>query len=174
MSAQARSDASQAIAAALTARADFQAAHTLLLTLSFGSEWDTSPLFDAASRYAKTVALPRVDPATHMLELCVVTDLRRDVAAGYRGIREPVAHCGRIDASAIGWVLVPGVAFDLEGNRLGYGGGFYDRLLPSLSRAAARVAGAFELQLVERIPTAAHDLRIDAIVTEVRTLSPAR
>ncbi len=174
MPAAACAEASRSIAATLVARADFQAAQTLLLTLPFGSEWDTLPLFGAAFGQRKTVALPRVNLAQRMLEICAVTDVERDVAPGFRGIREPLPHCTRVDTATIGWVLVPGVAFDRDGKRLGYGGGFYDRLLPSLSPAAARVAGAFELQIVERIPSAAHDLTVDAIVTEVRTLSPAR
>jgi 5-formyltetrahydrofolate cyclo-ligase len=174
LAAQRHAEHSRAIAATIVARADFRAAKTLLLTLPLGSEWATAPLFDAAFGQGSTVALPRVDPSTRMLELCVVTDLGHDVAAGYRGIREPLPHCARIDPSKIDWVLVPGVAFDRDGNRLGYGGGFYDRLLPLLAPAVPRVAGAFELQLVERVPAAAHDLAINVIVTELRTLSPAR
>jgi 5-formyltetrahydrofolate cyclo-ligase len=174
MPAAARVEASRAIVTALVARADFQAAPTLLLTLPFGSEWDTAPLFAVAIGRNKVVALPRVNLATRMLELCAITDLGRDVAPGYHGIREPLPHCVDVAPAAIMWVLVPGVAFDRNGKRLGYGGGFYDRLLPSLSPAAARVAGAFELQIVDDIPAAAHDLAVDAIVTEVRTLSPAR
>lgn len=168
------SEASRTIASTLATRPDFQAARTLLLTLPFGSEWNTSPLFHVAFGRGKAVAVPRVDIAQRMLELCAVTDVERDVAPGYRGIREPLPHCNRIDPSTVDWVLVPGVAFDAEGNRLGYGGGFYDRLLPLLPPAAAKLAGAFELQVVDRIPTAAHDLPIDAIVTEMRTLSRLR
>jgi len=171
---EARAEASRAIVAALTARPDFRASQTLLLTLSFGSEWDTVPLVEAALARNKTVVLPRVNLATNLLDLCAVTDLERDVAPGYRGIREPLPHCAQVDLAAIRWVLVPGVAFDRDGRRLGYGGGFYDRLLPSLSTAAVRVAGAFESQIVDQVPAVVHDLAVDAIVTEVRTLSPAR
>ncbi len=63
-------------------------------------------------------------------------------------------------------MLVPGVAFDPYGYRIGYGGGYYDRLLPLLRRDVRRVSGAFELQVVDRVPTAPHDLTVDAIVTE--------
>jgi len=174
MPAAARLENSRAIATALMARADFQAAPTLLLTLPFGSEWDVAPIFGIALGLNKVVVLPRVNLATRTLELCAVTDIARDVAPGYRGIREPLPHCKRVDPAAIDWVLVPGVAFDRNGKRLGYGGGFYDRLLPLLPRAALRVAGAFELQIVDDIPHAAHDLVVDAIVTEARTLSAAR
>jgi 5-formyltetrahydrofolate cyclo-ligase len=172
--AQTRAVASLAIAAALTARDDFAAAQTLLLTLPFGSEWDTRPVVVAARAQGKTVALPRVNAATRMLDLGSVTDIGHDIAPGYHGIPEPRAHCVPIDVAAIDWVLVPGVAFDLAGRRLGYGGGYYDRLLPSLRTDAARIAGALELQIVDRVPAAAHDLTVDTIVTETRTISPAR
>ncbi len=69
---------------------------------------------------------------------------------------------------------MPGVAFDREGRRLGYGGGYYDRLLPLLSPRAARVAGAFDVQIVDRVPVGPNDVTIDAVVTESRALSMPR
>jgi len=71
-------------------------------------------------------------------------------------------------------VLVPGVAFDVEGRRIGYGGGYYDRLLALLSSNVRRVAGAFEVQVVDRVPAAEHDLAIEALVTESRSLTIPR
>ena len=145
-----------------------------LLTLPFGSEWDTHALLEAALARAKTVALPRVNRATRMLDICAITRLEHDAAPGYRGIPEPGAHCALIDIASIDWVLVPGVAFDPDGHRIGYGGGYYDRLLPLLRADARRVAAAFELQLVERVPAASHDVTVDAVVTEARSISIAR
>jgi 5-formyltetrahydrofolate cyclo-ligase len=161
-----------AIATAIAARADFRAADTVLLAVSFRSEWDTRALLAAGLAAGKTVAAPRVDAASRMLEACKVLDLDRDLAPGFRGIPEPLPHCAAVPLPAIDWVLVPGVAFDTGGYRIGYGGGYYDRLLPLLRRDAHRVAGAFELQVVDRVPTAPHDLTVDAIVTEQRTLEP--
>lgn len=158
------------IAAAIAARADFRAAATVLLAVSFRSEWDTRPLLAAALAAGKTVGAPRVDLPTRMLEPCAVTDLERDLAPGFRTIAEPLPHCVPLPLAAIDWVLVPGVAFDARGYRIGYGGGYYDRLLPLLRPGVRRVAGALELQVVERVPAAAHDITVDAIVTERRTL----
>ena len=169
-----RSEAGRAIVTALAARADFDAATTLLLTLPFGSEWDTRPLVALALARNKTVAVPRVNEATHGLELAVVSDLERDTATGYRGIPEPHAHCAPLAREAIDWVLVPGVAFDFAGQRLGYGGGYYDRLLSGLPASVPRIAGAFEVQVVDHVPSAAHDLAVDVIVTETRTIAAAR
>jgi len=166
--------ASVTIAATIAARVDFRDAKSVLLTLPFGSEWDTLTLIDAALRADKTVALPRVNETARMLELCAVTDVGTDVTPGYRGIREPHERCRHLAVSDIDWVLVPGVAFDATCRRLGYGGGFYDRMMSTLPPGRARVAGAFELQIVDDVPAAAHDLAIDAVVTERRTLAVAR
>jgi 5-formyltetrahydrofolate cyclo-ligase len=166
-----RSAASDAIVARLLARPDFLSARAVLLTLPFGSEWDTLALVRAALAAGKTVAMPRVDKASRMLALHAIADPMQDIGAGYRDIPEPLPACPAVSRDAIDFVLVPGVAFDPKGRRIGYGGGYYDRLLPLLSPRAARVAGAFELQIVDRVPDAPHDVAVDAIVTESRALT---
>ncbi len=121
------------------------------------------------------VALPRVDGDTRMLDLHAVRDVARDTAPGYRG--NPRARDRRFRASSaptIDWVLVPGVAFDVAGRRLGYGGGYYDRLLALLSPQAPRVAGAFDLQVVAAVPAAPHDLIVDVIATRNAAASRSR
>jgi 5-formyltetrahydrofolate cyclo-ligase len=172
--AEMRARFAQAIVASLAARDDFVRARTVLLSLAFRSEWETRPLFDAARQHEKTIVVPRVNRETRMLDLFSVQDLERDVSRGYAGIDEPLPHCKGIDLASIDWVLVPGVAFDLTGHRIGYGGGYYDRLLPALRPDARRIAGAFEVQIVERIPAAPHDVQVDAIVTEARTIVTRR
>ena len=171
MSAAARVDGSLAIGNTLAVRDDFLRAATVLLTLPLGSEWDTRPLLVAALEQGKRVALPRVAAAARSLDLCSVTDPERDLLPGYRGILEPMAHCAPVDPAAIDWALVPGVAFDQRGHRLGYGGGYYDRLLPMLRIDATRLAGAFELQVVANVPAALHDVKVQALATERRSLS---
>ena len=166
----ARAAAATAIAARIATLPSFRDARALLLTLPFRSEWDTAPLVHLALHAGRTVAVPRVDPLARMLTLHAITDIGRDVVAGYQGIPEPAPHCAAVPLHAIDWVLVPGVAFDTEGRRLGYGGGYYDRLLPLLDPRVARVAGAFEVQVVERVPAAPHDLRVEILVTESRLL----
>ena len=115
-------------------------ARTVLLTLPFRSEWDTRPLAVDALRAGKRVVIPRVDRVARMLRLHAVADLDADVVAGYLGIPEPRETLPVVEPGDVDWVLVPGVAFDAAGRRLGYGGGFYDRLLPLIrvERAADR------------------------------------
>ena len=163
-----RAAASEAIATRVAAFPEYASSAAVLLTLPFRSEWDTLALVRAALAAGKTVAVPRVDKASRMLELHAIADPQADIVASDQGIPEPRPACPRVPRDAIDFVLVPGVAFDLAGRRLGYGGGYYDRLLPLLSPRALRVAGAFEIQLVDRVPAAPHDLAVDAIVTESR------
>jgi 5-formyltetrahydrofolate cyclo-ligase len=161
-----RTWASDAMVRRIAALPTFVDAQTVLLTAPFRSEWDAAPLIDLALAAGKTVVLPRVDEPARMLELCRILDAKRDIAAGFRGLPEPAAHCERIPASAVDWVLVPGVAFDRSGARLGYGGGYYDRMLPLLPERVTRVAGAFSAQIVDQVPSAPHDIRMDTVVTE--------
>jgi 5-formyltetrahydrofolate cyclo-ligase len=167
----ARTDQSAAIAQRIAALASFQSAACVVLTLPFRSEWDTRPLLHHALARGAAVALPRVNQASRMIELHRVRDAQADVAPGYRGIPEPHATLPRVETADVEWILVPGVAFDLRGRRLGYGGGYYDRLLPLLPEDASRIAGALELQLVDSIPAAPHDLSVDAIATPSRLLA---
>lgn len=166
-----RMSASRTIAARLEALPSFAAARVVLVTLPFDSEWDTRPLALAALASGKTLVVPRVNGATRMLELHAISDIEHHVAPGYRGIQEPLSTLPRIDAAAIDWVLVPGVAFSPEGRRLGYGGGYYDRLMSTLKPDTSRIAGAFDAQIVTHIPAAAHDLCVEMIVTESRILT---
>jgi 5-formyltetrahydrofolate cyclo-ligase len=161
---------SQAIAQRLLALPEYAGAGVVILTLPFLSEWDVRHGVDAALAGGKRVALPRVDETVRMLALHAIADLGQDIEAGYRGIPEPRLSTPVVDPGEVGFALVPGVAFDPAGHRLGYGGGFYDRLLPLLQPATPRVAAAFDLQVVAHVPAGAHDVTIHRIVTPTRIL----
>jgi len=108
------------------------------------------------------VALPRAQ--AEGLAFHRVTDLSA-LAKGRLGAREPEGG-EVIDVAAANVILVPGVAFDRDGARLGRGGGYYDRLLVSAPASARRVAVCFACQLVDRVPAEPHDVEVDEIVTE--------
>ena len=168
-----RSEESASIAQRIAELPSFRSAACVVLTLPFRSEWDTHPLLHDALARGAAVALPRVNDVSRMIELHRVRDALADVAAGYRGIPEPLASLPRVPPADVEWILVPGVAFDVHGRRLGYGGGYYDRLLPLLPPSASKIAGAFELQLVENIPAAPHDLTVNAVATPARLVVTA-
>jgi 5-formyltetrahydrofolate cyclo-ligase len=102
-----------------------------------------------------------------ILQLYQVRDPARQLVAGVWGIRQPRADlCPLVPASQLDFVLVPGVAFTRQCQRLGYGGGYYDRFIRSFARRPPLVAAAFALQVVSELPMSESDQRVDRVVTE--------
>ncbi|HEV8553541.1 MAG TPA: 5-formyltetrahydrofolate cyclo-ligase [Casimicrobiaceae bacterium] len=159
---------SQAITAKLLALPAYRAAGVVCAYASFGSEFDTAAFCSDVIAAGKRLLLPRINRAARMLELREVKNLGDDLVAGVWGICEPAERCPIVRSSAVEFLLVPGVAFTATGERLGYGGGFYDRLLSGLNAKTPRVAAAFALQLVDSIPTGPNDQRVHLVVTEGR------
>jgi 5-formyltetrahydrofolate cyclo-ligase len=112
------------------------------------------------------VALPWFDPITQIYRVRRVKDLAGDIAAGKFGVREPAARCAEIPPEMIDLALVPGIAFDLGGHRLGRGKGFYDRLLANISGVKCGVG--YDFQLLEKIPAEPHDAKVNYILTPAR------
>jgi 5-formyltetrahydrofolate cyclo-ligase len=138
-------------------------AQTVLAYASFGAEVPTDGLIQVLLARGVTVLLPAVDG--DRLRAHPVASLE-EVAPGYRGIREPVRRETVPPAADV--VLVPGVAFDSTGRRLGYGGGFYDRYLAEAR--GRRVGVCFEAQVVAEVPTGAGDVPVEVVVTEDRVI----
>lgn len=92
-----------------------------------------------------------------------------ELEVGSYDIPEPRGK-GFVEKPIVGLVVVPGVAFDVVGNRLGYGKGYYDRMLALLAGSAQLVSLAFDFQVVEGIPTQPHDMRVDWVITEKRVI----
>lgn len=129
------------------------------------SEVDISPVLSDLLARKVTVCLPWVDGAR--LRLSVVRDLEADLAPGWRGVREPrPAIREPLTPTAVDVMLVPGLAFDAAGHRLGYGGGHFDRLLGRLRPGTPLVGVAFATQVVAQLPAASHDVPVSAVVTE--------
>jgi len=160
--------------AQLLDRAEFANAASMLSYMSFGSEIDTRPLFDELLRRGKRLILPRIsrgtadDASAPALELHHVTS-HNDLVAGVWGIDEPRAGCPQVSLSEIDFALIPGVAFDRAGNRLGYGKGYYDRLLANRAMDCRPhllvTAIAFDCQLVDHVPVNVDDQMIDLLIT---------
>jgi 5-formyltetrahydrofolate cyclo-ligase len=150
----------------------YQTAQTVLGYLNFGAEMAAEEWVRRALADGKRVLLPRVNRASRHLDLYQVRDLVRDVAPGLWGIREPVIErCAKEEGPGkVDFVLLPGVAFTRDGARLGYGGGFYDRLLPRLPDRPALVAGAFSLQVAAELPQETTDRKVEWLVTESETI----
>lgn len=154
-----RAEAIERIATKVAARPDVLMAERVLLYAATASEVDLTAIDEGLRRRGVEVCYPRVDG--DRLEIVTVDSLD-ELVVGHRGIREPE---GRAANEGVDVVIVPGVAFDLRGGRLGHGGGHYDRLL-ELEPSAVRIGVAFSCQLVLRVPMDEHDQPMDLLVTD--------
>ena len=149
----------------------YQHARVVLGYMAFDHEVLTDGLMQQAMASGKQLVLPMVLGDRQDMALYVIEDLGRDVAPGYRGILEPQPQRTRAVApETLELALIPGVAFDLRGGRLGFGVGFYDRLLSRLPRDIPTVGLAFDFQVIPRLPFEPHDMLLEAIVTEHRVI----
>ena len=178
MTAAERAEFSRAISARILQLDAYRDATSVLAYMSFGAEFDTRAWLEQAMRDNKQILLPRVNKDTKQLDLYRITDLQRDVAPGTWNIPEPLeVRCTRVDApERPDFILLPGVAFTRDGSRLGYGGGFYDKLLarikplrgtdgvPAVKPVLA--AAAFSLQLLKDIPMEPTDRKVEWLLTE--------
>ncbi len=152
---------------------EYQQARTVLLYADFDCEVATGDMIASALRDGKRVLLPRVRPGVPWLDLYFVEDVAKQVAPGSWNIPEPRPEaCEPGSLADIECVIAPGIGFDIHGGRLGYGGGYYDRLLNSLTPAQARVAVGlgFELQLVHEVPRGFFDASVSIICTEMNLI----
>jgi 5-formyltetrahydrofolate cyclo-ligase len=161
-------DSVQACARVLE-RPEWHRAHCILFYAPMPGELNVWPLLEAALRQGKTAGLPCFNPAAREYFARRVDQLDRDVLTGHFGIREPAATCPELPLNLLDLVLVPGVAFDQQGYRLGRGKGFYDRLLRNLRGTTCGVA--YEQQMTPRVPLEPHDVRLNCILTPTRWIS---
>lgn len=167
-----RLQSSRAIIAGICALTAYRQADIVMGYLNFGAELEAELWVHQALADGKQVLLPRVNRASKQLDLYKVGDVLKNVAPGAWGIREPrMECCEKFEALAeLDFMLLPGVAFTRAGARLGYGGGYYDKLLARLPHQPALAAGAFALQVVTELPLESTDRKVDWLVTENETI----
>src|SRR5882724_9947832 len=144
-------------------KAQMPSAHTILFFAPLPDELDVWPLLELSLALGTNCALPFFDAEKKTYGTRRLTNLATEIITGKFGLREPAASCAEIPLDQFDLVLVPGMAFDLSGNRLGRGLGFYDRLLEKLSGIKCGVG--YDFQLVEQIPVDPHDAKLDFILT---------
>ena len=167
MSQRDRAEESQALRERLLALPRWQNATSVMCFAPLSDEPDIAPLIEQALVSRKWVALPRFDQqAGRYAPACIST--MDQLVPGAFGALEPVAECPALTLNPLDLILVPGVAFDFAGRRLGRGKGFYDRLLAEVP--GHRCGVAFDRQLVARLPEEPHDMRVDSILTPSRWL----
>jgi len=154
--------------AVVVAQEFWRRAKAVLLFSPIRGELDVRPLVAEALASGRVVALPRFDPATGEYLPARVDDPRDLRVAGPFGVLEPPAEGPVVAWGLLDAALVPGLAFDYSGNRLGRGKGFYDKMLRHM--AGTRCGVCLEGQLVERLPAEAHDVPVQCVATPERWL----
>ena len=159
-----RKHADSQIAERLFNRPEYRDARIIYCYMSFKDEADTASIIDESLRLGKQVALLRVSGKRKM-EFFFISG-QKDLVTGFMGIKEPAGYCLEASApSEDALVLLPGLAFDRSGARLGYGGGFYDTYLAKHA-GCKKAALAYSAQIAPEIPTEPVDVKTDMIITE--------
>jgi len=172
LSPQERQEKSLRVMERLWSLEEFRLADTVFFFISFRSEVDTVPMIRRALAEGKRVCLPYTDAERKEMVASQVLDLEKDLVPGNYDILEPRPGSVRpVPPQEVDVIVMPGVAFDCCGRRLGYGGGYYDRFLDRCDgHRVTRIALCFELQVVEEVPCLDHDHRIHLLVTEDRVV----
>ena len=149
---------------------EFKTSKAVFCFLSTAHEVKTEEIILKAFRLGKDVLVPLLNPQEGDMQ---VVRISRDTrfAIGKYGVREPSLETREVVSSAcIDFVIAPGLAFDIFGNRIGYGGGHYDKLFKNISNDVTRVAVGYDFQIIESVPHSDFDESVHFIVTETKTL----
>ncbi|MFG0327183.1 MAG: 5-formyltetrahydrofolate cyclo-ligase [Phycisphaerales bacterium JB037] len=182
MTEDARRDGSRTICERIVDGVVFARARTVMMYLPLPNEVDPRGVGEACFASGRSVVVPRIGWEDHSLTPCVIGSFEETVESGRFGVREPAAGAAAVEPGEIDLVLVPGLAFDDRGGRLGRGAGFYDRFLRRVARDGSGGDGedgarrswiigvAFDEQMVESVPGDAHDHPMDWIMTPTRDI----
>ncbi len=147
---------------------EYARANTVMAYCPINNEVDTSLLLEDCIE-SKKLALPKTDAVNKTIMPCLVKSLA-DLKEGSYRIMEPSDSCEILQNEEIDLIIIPLVAFDKRGTRLGYGGGYYDRLLKNMQNVK-KIGIAFAVQELDSIPKEEHDVRMDMVITEKKTFN---
>jgi len=151
--------------------ANFLEATIVLLYVNAAGEVATNRIIKKCYDFGKMVILPAFNVETGAATLMKVDNLDTDLVPGSRGILEPdTAKCKVVPIECIDIAIIPGIAFDEKGSRLGNGEGYYDRLIPDLPVTTRKVALTLENQMAPQVPMESHDKHVDIIITDKRII----
>lgn len=174
MDSHARAEASRHACDRLAADSRFAGASSVMLYMPMRSELDVTPLAQAALRQGKRVSVPRTDKDNGTLTPVGIDSVdSASMPQDAMGVRTP-ASGPEVAPESLDLVVVPGVAFDRTGHRLGRGAGYYDRFLSRLSPRTATAGICFDEQLVDAVPHGDHDRTVDCVITPSHTISASR
>jgi 5-formyltetrahydrofolate cyclo-ligase len=151
--------------------ANFVEANITMLYISSPGEVSSSNIITYCLDYKKIIVLPAFEPQKFRIRLFKIDNIEKDLKSGPRGILEPdTARCKPVPIECLDIAIIPGIAFDEKGGRIGSGEGYYDRFIPKLPITTRKVSIAFEDQIIPQIPMESHDKHVDIIITNERTI----
>ena len=163
---------SRGVQARLLNREEYRRAKIVHFYVSFRNEVETEELIRRALETGKQVVVPWINDKTEKIELSELKDFKKELRENRVGFKEPYGPFIRpVNPQKIQLMVLPGVAFDMSGNRIGYGKGFYDQFLFQ-NKMAILIGLAFDFQVIESIPSEEHDIKMNKIITEYRTIEP--
>ena len=146
---------------------EYKKARGIFTYIGFGSEIDTKIIIEDALKLGKQVYVPKI--FNKEMLLIRIDSLENLVKSSY-GILEPIGEENDFDIDKLDLIVMPGVAFDEEFNRLGYGAGYYDKFLDKNNLKCSKIALAYELQVLDKLEVEEHDKKVDQIITEKRKM----
>ena len=142
----------------------------IFIYIGFGSEIDTAKYIEEFLEEGKNIFVPRTDMKKRVME-AVKIDSLEELSINSSGILEPSRESEAISKNDIDLVILPGVAFDISGGRIGYGGGYYDKYLEGIDSDIVKVAITYDFQVLDEVPFEEHDIKADYIITECREIN---
>jgi len=167
-----RAERSERAAARLLAFPPLLGAHTIGAYTALGAEMDPASVLEGLRARGARVVFPRVRPGERVLAFAEAP--LAAMVKGPLGALEPPPGAPEVDPAELDALLLPGLAFSLDGHRLGRGGGYYDATLKLIPASAIKIGLGFDVQIVPSLPREPHDVPLDAVVTEARTLRFSR
>ena len=168
LSSQERKEKSRLACAYVLSSPFFLEARSILFYAAQGGELELDPAIQAALAQEKEVLFPRVTPPGMTLHR--ISTYPQDLEPGYGGILEPLSSLPTVAPEKVDLAFIPGVGFDVRGNRLGRGQGHYDRFLSQIP--GKKVGMCYQFQVLPSLPVEAHDLPLDVLITEHGVISP--
>lgn len=151
--------------------ANFVEANITMLYISCPGEVSSRNIISYCLDYRKIIVLPAFDPQKFRIRLFKIDNIEKDLKQGPRGILEPdTTRCKSVPVECLDIAIIPGIAFDEKGGRIGSGEGYYDRFIPRLPITTRKVSIAFEDQIIPQVPMESHDKHVDIIITNERTI----
>lgn len=151
---------------------EFKESSKAVFYMALPQEVQTKDMVREAIGLGKKIILPRIAPAGDTLMLSEVKDIEEELKMGSFGILEAKEEFYRpVALTEVNLIILPGVVFDLQGHRIGFGKGFYDKLLCKANQPIFTIGLAFDFQLIPKIPALRHDVKMGKIITEKRIIS---